>query len=384
MDFYQDIADNARAALDCPGVQVWRYLPSTQEIEIAAWSGLQLAPSQRALNLIQCVFPSFKPLEYKNSVQLNDFLRKVYIDGETQTATFAKAAERVAPLLAIWIAGFLARMRFTLTVPIKIEQQVVAGISFIRDNSFTPSNLKTCEAFARQAALLLENATLTENLSEQLHHLQYSRRLLSQNEERLRRDISELLHTRVQTRLLMAWHRLGEYQQLETETQKNALIEQIQGELERIREQDVRQASHMLHPSVIRIGLIPALRSLAARVSGVLEVKVEADQSIIRLDTAKGNQINENLRLVAYRVIEEALANTLRHARAKTLWIRITVIEQLLELEVQDDGIGFEQQHFVMGLGLSSIAARVLSSGGTWKIASQLGSGTILTALIPL
>ncbi len=383
-NFYQEIADNARAALDCPGVQVWRYDAICQEVEIAAWSGLQLAPSKRALQMIQRFFPRFKPLEYKNSVRLNSFLYRVYIDGEIQTATFTQAAQNVAPFLAIWIASLLAGMRFTLTAPIKIEQKVVAGISFTQYKPFTQTNLKTCEAFAKQAALLLENARLTQNLSLQLQNLQHSRQLLTQNEERVRREISEILHTRVQTRLLMAWHRLGEYKELTDETQKMVLIEQIQNELEQIREEDVRQASHMLHPSIIRVGLIPALRSLAARVSGVLEVHVEADQTVVGLDSPKGNQLSENLRLVAYRVIEEALANTLRHAEAKNVWVRMNLQNQHLELCVRDDGRGFDSHRFEIGLGLSSLSARVLSAGGTWTIQSQNNAGTVLRASIPL
>jgi signal transduction histidine kinase len=381
---YQDIADNARDALDCPGVQVYLYYPDTQEIQAVAWSGLNLEGSKRAIAAIQKVLPNFSPLEYRNSVQVNAFNRQVYLHGKTQVATFAQAAENVAPPIAVRLASFIARMRYTMTVPIKIEGAVVAGLAFQQSQSFTPANIKTCEAFARQAALLLENSRLSGVLAEQLAALEYSRRMLSENEERLRREIAELLHTRVQTRLLVAWHRLGEYATLPDDASRAALIAQVQAELEDIREHDVRQASHMLHPAVIQIGLVPALRSLVARVAGVLPIQINCDETVLRLDNPLESRLTEALRLLAYRVVEEALSNVLRHAKAQSVVVGLRLIASSLEVCVADDGVGFEVEQMRVGVGLSSLEARVLAVNGRWEICSELGAGTKVLAWLPL
>ena len=380
---FQEIADNARAALDCPGTQVYSYDSTRDEIQVVAWSGLQLEPSQRAMRWIKLFFPSFAPLEYRNSASLNPFLKAVYHDGQVKTASFVEGSQNVAPALAVQLASVLAGMRFMLAAPIKIEGAVVGAVAFLQSPKFSTRNIRTCEAFARQASLLLENARLSQNLSLQLFELERSRRLLTENEERVRREISEMLHTRVQTRLLIAAHRLGSYKQLEDEAARTALIEQISRDLDQIREEDVRDASHMLHPAVIRIGLMAAVRSLAARFGQTLEVNVHSDEAFTTVDDMNG-QLEENLRLVAYRVIEEAISNILRHAKASVVQINLSFQNQTLEIRVMDNGIGFDASQFKTGLGLSSLDARVLSVGGTWEILSNMDEHTELIARIPL
>ncbi len=331
---------------------------------------------------IKLFFPSFAPLEYRNSASLNPFLKAVYHEGQVKTASFAEGSQNVAPALAVQLASVLAGMRYMLAAPIKIEGTVVGAVAFLQSPKFTTRNIRTCEAFARQASLLLENARLSQNLSHQLFELERSRRLLTENEERVRREISEMLHTRVQTRLLIAAHRLGTYSQLD-EQAKTALIEQISHDLDQIREEDVRDASHMLHPAVIRIGLIPAVRSLAARLGQTLEVQVHSDEAFTTMDGMNG-KLEENLRLVAYRVIEEAISNILRHAKASLVQINLSIQNNKLEIRVSDNGIGFDTGNLKTGLGLSSLDARVLSVGGTWEMTSEMGEQTELTAHIPL
>jgi signal transduction histidine kinase len=379
---YQDIADNARDALDCSGVQVYLFYPESQEIQAVAWSGLKLETSKRAIAAIRRVLPNFSPLEYRNSVLVNAFNRSVYLEGKTQVATFAESAANVAPPIALRLASFIARMRHTMTVPIKIDGAVVAGLSFQQAQPFTPQNIKTCEAFARQAALLLENSRLSSALTQQLAELAHSRRMLSENEERLRRDIAELLHTRVQTRLLVAWHRLSEYTTFPDDAARADLIAQVQAELEDIREHDVRQASHLLHPAVIQIGLVPALRSLATRVAGVLPLVIDADDAVLRLDSLTENKLPEALRLLAYRVVEEALSNILRHAKASNAIVTLRLLDSRLEVRVLDNGVGFDPTQIQAGIGLSSLQARVLAAGGSWHIDGS--GGTLVVAALPL
>ncbi len=381
---YQEIADNARAALDCPGVQVYLYNAARDELHVAAWSGLNLSPSKRAETMIRWFFPQFSPLEARNSGSINKYLIAAYHHGLTQVVPFTEIARNAAPPLAVKLASIFAGMHHTIIVPIKIDNVVVASISFSQTPKFTKRNVRTCEAFGRQTALLLENAQLSNTLSTQLHDLERSRKMLTENEERVRREISELLHTRVQTRLLVAGHRLGDYAGLEDEVAREVLIEKVRQELEEIREQDVRDASHMLHPAVIRMGLLPAVRSLAARLSEVLVVHVHCDERLIELDTTIGNSIPESLRLVAYRVIEEALSNTLRHAKASQAQVNLNLQNNLLEVRVDDNGCGFDTEQQKLGLGLSSLSARVLTAGGTWEISSRLSESTKLIARLPL
>ena len=241
------------------------------------------------------------------------------------------------------------------------------------------------QAFARQAALAEENAGLLEQLSEQLDELQRSRQRVTEAEERQRREISELLHSRVQTKLLLASHRLAEFHTLAAEPAKAAaLVDAVRAELDVIREQDVRKASHLLHPTIIRLGLVPALHLLAERFDADFRVTISASPEITQLDDPIENKLPEALRLGAYRIAEESLGNAAKHAHPTSVAILLVLEQDQLVLRVQDDGQGFDPNTMHPGLGLASIHGRVDQLGGTWEITGAPNQGATLTVRLPV
>ncbi len=236
-----------------------------------------------------------------------------------------------------------------------------------------------------QAALLAENRRLVQALERQLEQVRRARRLVVEADEQLRKDIAERLHGAVQTRLLVAWHRLGQVRTLlGTDPEAAAgVLDTVRDELDRIREHDVREASHLLHPSIIRVGLVPAVRSLAARLGGPLELIVDVTEEIRRLDDPAGNAIAEPLRLAAYRILEEALSNIYRHAGASCATIRLATEGAALLVEVEDNGQGLDGGG-QPGVGLASIAARVDQFGGDWSLSGVPSGGVLLRVRLPL
>src|SRR5262249_35849738 len=107
-------------------------------------------------------------------------------------------------------------------------------------------------AYTRQAVLAEENARLLGILRAQIEELERSRRLIAAAEERLRRQIAELLHSRVQNRLLLAWYRLEDCRALLEDHPAGALLDEVSRQLYQLREHDVREVSHLLHPSIIQ------------------------------------------------------------------------------------------------------------------------------------
>lgn len=211
--------------------------------------------------------------------------------------------------------------------------------------------------------------------------------LIIDAEERLKRTTAEVLHGRIQTRLLVASYRLGQCQSLVATDPRRAerLLEQVRKELDDIREHDVREVSHLLHPSIIRVGLLPALRTLIQRFEDRFRIVVQASASVEDIDKPDDPQIPEKTRLLCYRVIEEALANAARHADARSVLITLTVTARgELEFKVEDDGIGFSLETTKPGLGLSMVAARLARIGGAIDIVSRPGAGTVVMARIPL
>jgi signal transduction histidine kinase len=245
---------------------------------------------------------------------------------------------------------------------------------------------ETANAYSRQAALAQENARLLETVREQLAELRLSRGRVAAAEERLRREIAELLHSRVQTRLLVAWHQLGQVLGVIRERPEVAVetVEQVREEIDQIREREIRRASHQLHPAVIRVGLVPALRSLAAQFDEQFAVGLDVDPAVTSLDNPADNRIPEDRRLTAYRAVEEALANVARHSQATAVTIRLGIDDTRLRLAVEDDGIGFDPAERRDGLGLTSIGMRVEAVGGSLELRSAPGAGTTLGLVIPL
>jgi len=91
--------------------------------------------------------------------------------------------------------------------------------------------------------------------------------------------------------------------------------------------------------------------------------------------------------VAAYRIVEEALANVLRHARARTCTISLTVAEgasgAALRIEVEDDGVGLPVSRR-SGVGLLSLRERAEELGGTCAVAASAAGGTRVAALLPL
>jgi len=264
---------------------------------------------------------------------------------------------------------------------------VVGSLAFHFTAEPLPPLQRSAEAFARQVTLTLHNVRLSVELGRQIEELHRSRRLVVAAEERTRREIAELLHGRVQNRLLLTWNRLGLSEELwasDPERARDLLIE-ARAEIDEIREREIRRAGYLLHPSFIREGLGPAVRELSARFEDTLEVVVEIERRLEELDTPVRNALPEPVRLGAFRVVEEALVNVLRHADAHRAIVRLGIEgSDHLTIEVRDDGIGFDTASVERGLGTASMASRAAHLGGDCNIESTVGAGTIVRVRVPL
>jgi len=148
-------------------------------------------------------------------------------------------------------------------------------------------------------------------------------------------------------------------------------------------ETQLRQYSHELRPTILDdLGLIPALRFLANSISvrSALPINVSA---------ATTERFSPAVEIALYRVLQEALSNVTRHARASSVFIEISHDDNLLVCKVQDDGIGFDvslaqRAGRRSGLGLTSMKERVNSIGGTMEFDSSSGRGACLVVRVPI
>jgi signal transduction histidine kinase len=114
--------------------------------------------------------------------------------------------------------------------------------------------------------------------------------------------------------------------------------------------QDIRQLVYALRPPALdQLGLVPALRDLAARApSSGLEIRLEAPGDLPALPAA--------VEVAIYRIVQEALTNVARHAHACLCVVRLAVDEEIT-VEIRDDGKGLPPSPR-LGVGLQSMRER--------------------------
>jgi signal transduction histidine kinase len=140
----------------------------------------------------------------------------------------------------------------------------------------------------------------------------------------------------------------------------------------------VRDLALLLRPSMLDdLGLAPALNWHARETSKRtgLNVMVSADDTI--------NSLPDEHRTCIYRLVQEAVNNAVRHAKARTVEVAVRREDQMVNVTVQDDGAGFDTR-FMRGLGLLGMEERVRRLGGRLKISSQPGRGTMVHAGLPV
>jgi signal transduction histidine kinase len=148
-------------------------------------------------------------------------------------------------------------------------------------------------------------------------------------------------------------------------------------------EKHLRRYSHELRPTILDdLGWIPAVRFLAEGFSKRADLP-------IHIDATPSGRLPGAIETALYRIVQEALTNAVKHAKASNVWIRARRENRTLCCSIRDDGGGFDSSraHAVpgrKGLGLIAMQERVTAIGGTLHIESRPGHGTELSIRLPL
>jgi signal transduction histidine kinase len=245
---------------------------------------------------------------------------------------------------------------------------------------------------ATQKELRTENERLESAVHERSATLAQANRELSwfskralQIQEQERRNLALELHDQIGQELAALVHSLTraerELPDAAQSVLKSTVLESI--EIARSAYGDVHNLALDLRPTMLdRLGLIPTLQWFArqqARYSGC-EVTVEADAFPVDLPS--------DLLIAAFRIVQEAVSNAVRHAKAHRIEIRARYRPDQIELQVNDDGEGFDpdgaatRQEPRFGLGLVGMRQRAQDAGGSVSIQSKPGAGTTVTAVL--
>ncbi len=207
---------------------------------------------------------------------------------------------------------------------------------------------------------------------------------LTMAQEEERRRLARELHDDTAQTLIALTHRV--------EMCEKAMGDPVRltGRLNEVRElatgalDGVRRLIHDLRPIYLEdMGLLPALDMLVADVSdGTGAPSVELDI------VGPARRLPPEVELAVYRIVQEALSNVVRHARATTAQVRLEFGDEGLTLTVEDDGVGFAAPDTPHALardghfGLMGMRERALRFGGHLSLRSQPGAG--MTAVIYL
>jgi PAS domain S-box-containing protein len=146
--------------------------------------------------------------------------------------------------------------------------------------------------------------------------------------------------------------------------------------------QRMRRLMFELRPATLhRAGLVAATRELLDRVT-------EDGGFDVRLETHLTCEPRIEDRVLAFRILQEALTNVVRHAQASDVEVRLEERDDGLYIGVMDDGLGFDMDSAAEAeegghVGLTSMRERAEVGGGWWRVSSSPGAGTLVESWIP-
>jgi len=156
----------------------------------------------------------------------------------------------------------------------------------------------------------------------------------------------------------------------------------VRGQLSEEADSLRRLMSNMRPPILEERGLVPALKETLTRFGKERAIRTEfRSRSLV--------EVPADLETLAYRLVQEALTNTDKHANARTVTLSVDAVAGQLRVEITDDGDGFDpskaRDYLRAGkVGLASMRERIELANGTFMVRSTGDSGTTIVATLPL
>jgi signal transduction histidine kinase len=245
--------------------------------------------------------------------------------------------------------------------------------------AFSSEDFAILAVVARQVGAVVQNIQLLTELRRRATEVEMLHQEILRAREEERKRISRELHDEIIQALVGVNYRLASTQDPVSLSLRNE-VRQIVSALRRI-------SSELRPPALDNLGLAPAIRSRLRELTRSngdslrVDLSVEGDEDL---------PLPEEVTLCLYQIFCEAVTNTLKHAQASHLRIRLHLEPERVELLVSDDGRGFQiphplgdllaEQHF----GLVGIRERLDSVHGDLDIQTRPGEGTRLTAKVRL
>jgi signal transduction histidine kinase len=275
-----------------------------------------------------------------------------------------------------------AHIRSWMGVPLIVNGETIGLFSLDKSipNFFTERHAQLASAMAKHASLAIANAMLFSKVQKAHKEMQgLSAQVIKiQENERLR--IAQELHDHSGQALLAL---RAELQVLRKDVsadddkvqQRINYLDQIVLEISEGMEQ---LAFDLRPPTLSDFGLVTALNQY------ILDFEKRMGITAIFVHNADLNRLPDNIELICYRIVQEALTNLAKHAGADHVEITLNFYEGFVTLVVKDNGSGFVNNDNNKGYGLLGIRERLNQVGGNLEIKSQLNQGTEIIVSIPI
>jgi two-component system sensor histidine kinase UhpB len=364
----------------------------------------------RHLN-IQLQEPSGQIISFAQKTQANDFddtppqwfidfvkgkhpkVEHSVISGNGQQFTLIIQANPMDEIIEVWqesVAFFSSVFLLTLLTVLAVN---VVFNKALRSIATIVDGLKVIETGQYQQQLPEFSITEYDSIAKAINHMtgelataQQQNRALTQHSLEIQEDERQHLALELHDELGQSLTAIKVM--AVTSAHKNANIQQTTQSITGICDHlisVVRSMMQHLHPLMLtELGLKATLEDLVnhwAMRSPNLKIQLTYDDAADQLPTKISIQI--------FRVIQECLTNTLRHAKASQATIRLGIekdaaLTKLLKVQVSDNGLGCDLHNIKSGFGLLSMKERIHSLGGEFNIKSSLTHGMTITAKIPL
>ena len=268
----------------------------------------------------------------------------------------------------------------SISLPLQVQGTLLGVLNLVRKSGdrFRDEDLQLASSLAGLASIAIEKAQLLAALKDRESRVSELLAATIGAQERERTRIAGDIHDGFLQDLSALF--------LKVENMRDApgeMISQMIDEAEAmIRSEMAALRDYIFEvrpPSLDQVGLAPTLRAMVERTSqaAVIEGHFKDDSDGVRLP--------ETIETIVYRTAQEAMRNSVKHSRAKNIWVTLVASPQV-ELTVSDDGTGIDpnvlakrsSRHF----GIASMRERVELAGGTFEIGPREPRGTTLRAVI--
>ncbi len=256
-----------------------------------------------------------------------------------------------------------------LVIPLRVNETSIGILDIVnKSGGFSKNDIRIMGLFADQSAIAIENARLQQQ-AEQLAVIEERQRLARELHDSVTQALYSVTLYTDATRLALDANKIDVAKENLDEL-RNMAREAIL---------DMRLLVFELHPPILeQKGLVNALRARLEAVevrSGVIaDILVENEK-----------RLPQDIERELYKIAQEAITNTVKHAKAKKIRLKIIYAVDQFYMEIWDNGVGFSatDSDTKGGFGLRSITERVNQLNGNIAIKSKLGKGTTIKIEIP-